>query len=501
MLVNLLLQKHSQSFSTNLMLCASKRKQQIINHMKRIIALLLIGMSITAIISCTTKPHKKIITVETPQWYQSADSAIQAWVADSSILGAEYMLITNGEIISHKVCGIQDKVNQSPLEKDRIFRIHSMTKPITASIILMLIEEGKLSLNDKFSDYLNAFENEKSKDITIVQALSHTSGFTQPAYPRGSIDLYNSLAEAVTDLAKEGPSYSPGTSYHYSDGNTASLGLLAETITGEPLEKLIKERILEPLEMDNTYFLTDGEIVDREKFINTYLYRDGAYQLLWDKNSKPETPFFRASGGIYCSLIDYAKFMEMWLNKGELKGKRILSESAVEKALAYDSLSPEYGWHIEIYHHDSIHNTPVFGHGGSSGTLAMVIPETNSIFLYFTQSRGTVSTEFMEKIVLWGLGYEKAKILTPAELSEKQTKQLLGNYQVGTESWAFEQKAERFYFTCPRLVPFELVPTNDTAFEHSYMDFSVHFSKRRPSEKPSELIFHISGQEIPAPRL
>lgn len=244
--------------------------------MKKLALLLLTGMIMIVQISCTKTTTKSDI----PEWYQSADSAIQAWVADSSILGAEYMLITDGEIISHNVCGLQDKFNETPMEKDRIFRIHSMTKPITASIILMLIEEGKLSLDDKFSDYLDAFKNEKSKNITIGQALSHTSGFKQPAYPRGSIDLYNSLEEAVTDLATEGPSYSPGTSYHYSDGNTASLGLLAEKITGKPLEKLIREKILAPLEMNNTYFLTDGKRVDREKFINTYLYRDGGYQLL-----------------------------------------------------------------------------------------------------------------------------------------------------------------------------------------------------------------------------
>lgn len=191
----------------------------------------------------------------------------------------------------------------------------------------------------------------------------------------------------------------------------------------------------------------------------------------------------------------------MWLNQGEYNGKQILSKSIVKQALAYDSLSPEYGWHMEIYHHDTTLNTPIFGHGGSSGTLAMVIPEENSIFLYFTQSRGTVSTEFMEKIVLWGLGYEDAKVLTPVEIPEAHANLLLGNYQVGRESWAFEQKAGKFYFTCPRLVPFELIPVNDTAFEHPYMDFSVHFSDSLQGKVPSELLFCISGQEIPAARL
>jgi len=434
-----------------------------------------------------------------PGWAGAIQNQVKTWVDTESVLGADLLIIKDGRTLLHNVYGWNDVDENIPLEKNRLFRIHSMTKPFTGTAVLMLAEEGRLDVEDRVSKYLPAFQNDKCREITIRQLLEHTSGFRQPAYPRGSIDLYDSLEEAVADLAQHGPHFPPGEEYHYSDGDSASLGLIVTRVSGMPVERFIEERIFLPLGMTDS-FCTLGEEPDRARVCDTYLWREGKYQKLWDNHDEPETPFFRASGGIVTSVEDYAKFLSIWLNRGEKDGVRLISEPVASAALATNDIHPAYGWHWEIYHSDTGPDSlPVFGHGGSSGTLAVALPRENAMVFYFTQSRGTLTANFLPTLILEELGYVEPKNIPGLKLSDEIYTKYTGDFIIGRETWMVEPTANGLCLKSGRLVPIEFLPVSDTEFVQRFMDMKLEFI-RSDDGRCDSFIFFIDDREVEARR-
>ena len=438
---------------------------------------------------------------EIPDWANSINEQVKTWVDTKSVLSADLLIIRNNKTILHNVYGCNDIDENIPLEKNRLFRVHSMTKPFTGTAVLILAEEGKLDIEDKVSKYLAAYQNDKCQDITIRQLLEHTAGFTQPAYPKGSIDLYNSLEEAVTDLAGHGPKYTPGKEYHYSDGHSASLGLIVTKVSGVPVEQFIQERIFAPLGMTDSYCLLEDGKPDRERVCDTYYWKEGKYQKLWDNHDKPETPFFRASGGIITTVEDYAKFLALWLNKGGENGVQLLSEPTVLEALSTNNIHNTYGWHWEIYQASSNPDSlPVFGHGGSSGTLAIAVPEENTMIFYFTQSRGTLTANFLSTFILEELGYVEKKNIPGIKLSEKTVQKYTGEFLIGKETWTVEPTKNGLCLKSGRLVPIEFLPVSDSVFVQRFMDMKLEFMTNA-KDSCHKFIFNIDKRKIEATRV
>ena len=465
--------------------------------MKNILPLFLTAILLSAI-SCDSKEKDH---VDQPEWISSINEQVKSWIDSESILGAEILIVKDDKTALHEVYGWDDRDNNILLVKDQIFRIHSMTKPFTGTAILMLSEEGKLSLDDKVSEYLEAYRNDNCRDITIRQLLNHTAGFTQPAYPKGSIDLYESLGEAVMDLAEAGPKYEPGREYHYSDGHTASLGLIVAEITGEPAEKFIEERIFKPLGMKNSYCSLEGDEPDRDKVVDTYYWREGSYKKLWDNEDEPETPFFRASGGIATTAEDYSKFLSCWMKKGKYNGGQLLSEETIIDALQTGEPNNAYGMHWEIYHElGNQSKMPVFGHGGSSGTLAMALPEQNAMVFYFTQSRGTLTGNFLTRFILEELEYQEKKMTADMEISKSFLDRAKGDYLVGPETWILDGNPDKLIFKSGRLVPLEFLPRSDSVFINRFMDMKLIFDQIEENKEIGSFIFQVNGSSVPVSR-
>lgn len=321
-------------------------------------------------------------------------------VASGEIVGAEIVVVKDGHIVLQEAFGWKDREARTPLRRNSIYRLRSMTKPFIAAAVLLLAEEGRLSLTAPVTRYLPEFATERSARITIEQLLTHTAGYAFQDFPRPRTD-YASLEEAAGDVARAGPSHPPGR-YRYSDVGPTVLGALVSRVAGIPVDRFIRERILWPLGMRDTFtdFAPDSAWADR--VASTYrIGPSGRLEKYWDPSRPQRYGYFRASGGMYGTALDYARFMAMWLDRGRLPGGgRLLSEPSVAAALRRHPGGHGYHWFVE----PAAGGRPVFWADGSDGTIAIASPADRVTVLYFTQSGGAAGTgSLLGRLVRLGL--------------------------------------------------------------------------------------------------
>lgn len=338
-----------------------------------------------------------------PSVLNPAVEGIKGWVDDGTIVGAVLYVYHREELMFADAFGYSDREREIPMKCDNIVRMRSMTKPLVGTAVLMLMEEGELGLEDPIARFIPAFDNPEKREITIGQLLTHTSGLTGSIYSNAEGTTFSSLREAVDHVGREGPmDFAPGTAYHYSDPGSSTLGALVEEVSGMPSEDFIQRRILDPVGMKDSFCnLVDKDDPRRSRVGATYHGEPGQLEKYWDNTMPQKVPFFRASGGLYSTAEDYARFITAISRGGSSNGVRLLSPETVQLALAdYTShlLGPgdearqerAYGLHWFIYHNVS---AAAFGHGGSDGTIAWSDAERDLIGLYLTQSRGTATRQ------------------------------------------------------------------------------------------------------------
>ncbi|MFB9984678.1 serine hydrolase domain-containing protein [Mesorhizobium kowhaii] len=335
-----------------------------------------------------------------PPFLRHAIETARVWVDEGRIVGAVMLVIRRNKIVLHEAVGWSDGERLLPMKNDTIFMMRSMTKPLLGTAILMLKEEGRLTLEDRVSENLPAFDNERSRDITIYQLLTHTSGITGSIVEDIETTRYSSLREAVDDVGRKGPEHPPGTRYEYSDPGSSTLGAIAAEVSGIPAEEFIRTRILEPLQMGDSFLdfkLQPGD--PRAGRVAASYCREngesGRWTKSWDNTQPDEVPFFRASGGLFASAMDYAKFLSCILHGGRFGDRLLLSEETIRLATSPDLVSKEYGLHWKVY------GDNVFGHGGDQGTLSWVDKAHDLIGLYLTQSQrpGNTTRPEFKKLV------------------------------------------------------------------------------------------------------
>jgi CubicO group peptidase (beta-lactamase class C family) len=322
------------------------------------------------------------------------DAAIKLYraaVERDDLRGVVLMVGRHGKIVLHEAIGWRHRGYRLPMEKDTLFRLASNTKPVIATAALILVEEGKLSLQDRVSRYFESFNNSRSSAITLYQLLTHTSGFRirRIFYPFDEkVEPMPTLRSAVDKFGKEGPEVEPGTSYSYSNPGFNTIGALIEHAAKMPLEEFLRERIYDPLGMVDSSNHEDPAKLHRMATV----YRgsrgpDGrmVFQQGFTPDDPPDFPVVRASGGMISTAMDYARFLQMYLNGGRYGNVQILTRESIQKAtspLVKSGESSHYGlgW--------SIGKDGVFSHGGSDGTMAWVDPSLDLFGLIFTQSPG-----------------------------------------------------------------------------------------------------------------
>jgi len=284
------------------------------------------------------------------------DAYLKNEIAENKIPGAIMMIQRNGKTAYFNSFGVRDPSTKEPMTPDTIFRIYSMSKPITTVAAMMLVEEGKLALDEPLSKYIPAFADVKvgvekkgedgvvgldlvpaKRPITIQDLMRHTSGLTYGFFGEGAVKkLYvgANLGEGDPDnalfaerLAKLPLAYQPGTTWDYSQ-STDILGRVIEVVSGKSLYQFEKERLLDPLGMTNTsFYVTDAakQSLVAEPFPNDRKIGNGSEM----GNPRVVRKFESGGGGMVSTIGDYSRFAAMLLNGGTLDGKRYLSPKTI----------------------------------------------------------------------------------------------------------------------------------------------------------------------------
>jgi methyl acetate hydrolase len=266
------------------------------------------------------------------------DRMFQAAVDKGEIPGVVAAVTNRSEMLYLKAFGKQDVARAVPMSTDTVFRIASMTKPVTSVGVMMLYEQGRLKLDDPAGNYVPSLKgrdvietfNEKDasfttrparQEITVRQLLTHTSGMAYSFTSAVSLALQVKTGKDQRDLPLL---FDPGTKWTYSPA-TAVLGSIVETLGGQPLEEFDQAKIFRPLRMTDTSYLLPAVKAGR---LATVHQRE-ATGLVETPNPATYTPSVRGDGGLVSTASDYSAFVQMLLNEGTWRGARLLKPASV----------------------------------------------------------------------------------------------------------------------------------------------------------------------------
>ena len=349
------------------------------------------------------------------------NQAMHSYVDDNELSAIQTAIVKNGKLIHFDSYGSSDISENDPLEEDDIFRIASMTKPIVSIGLMMLYEEGKFNLNDPVYKYIPEFKNltvKKRKKIKpvknhvkIIDLLRHSAGlnFKGPEDYRKVINM--NLEEYTKESVNEPLKFEPGTTWWYSS-STDICGYLIEVLSGQKLDVYLKDKIFDPLKMNDTSFELPKNKIDRL----TTLYVVGEKKELVSFDNKSNSPFkdkvilLNGSGGLLSTTKDYLKFSVMLLNNGSIGGVQILKKSTLDLMKQDHSLGLKYkklvfgkkkgfglGFEVVKEEDTKFGSKGTFGWGGMFGTYFRADPKQNMVYIYMTQSFETYRLKLADK--------------------------------------------------------------------------------------------------------
>jgi len=354
------------------------------------------------------------------------DSFYESKIRQGVLPNAIAFVAKKGKIIYFKQFGWRNVEKKIPVQKDDIFRWASQSKAITSVGIMMLFEQGKLLLDDPISKYLPEFKDMKvvsklkpedttfvlipcKTPITIRHLLTHTSGIPYPdkkyyhhvTVPGICTDDI-SLDELVSDIAKLPLNHEPGTAFTYGY-STDIIGKIIEIISGEKLDVYLKKNIFEPLQMNDTYFYLPKE--KESRLVTLYEQTKSGEKVipstseLWQNFPVSGARKMLSGGaGLVGTIEDYAKFMQMLLNKGWFNGKQLLSPRTVEMMsvnqtgnLVVSSTKNNFGLGLEIVTREGLQavlgTIGSYKWGGMFGTEYIIDPENDMIMLIYMNTQ------------------------------------------------------------------------------------------------------------------
>lgn len=343
---------------------------------------------------------------------------MQGFVDQKLIAGAVTCVGSQGGVAHLEAVGLQKIETKQPMPKDALFRIASMTKPITAIGVMILQEDGKLSVDDPVEKYLPEFRGQRivasregdsvtlkkpSRLITIRDLLTHTSGLPG-GFPPGLADLYatrqRTLTEAVLVSSQQPLDFEPGSKWAYCNAGIDTLGRIIEVTSGQPFEEFLKSRIFRPLGMNDTACFPTEQQTPR--IAGLYDSKDGeliaANRPIVGPATGAKHPI--PAGGLYSTAADLAKLYQVMLNAGRLGSTKILSPESVltmTKVQTGDlqcgfvpGMGFGFGWAVvkEPQGVTAMVSPGTFGHGGAFGTQAWIDPKQELFVILLIQRVG-----------------------------------------------------------------------------------------------------------------
>ena len=386
---------------------------------------------LTLVSSCITKtatPQSVGLSIDS---LELATERLHKHVDEGKLPGTFVRIIKDGKVVYDDKYGLIDIVKNKPIKENSLYRIFSMTKPITAVAIMTLYDQGKLNLDDKVSKYIPEFskttvykkgegknnEEPQKNEMTIRHLLTHTSGipygwewsYTDSIYwVKQHMRQDWSLEEMTKDIASIPLKFQPGTNYTYGLGIDVA-GYIVEVVSGKTLDAYFKASIFDPLGMDDTKFYTPKE--ERNRLSELYTLDENKKLKIEDDSDIKEIltlgegppKLLLGGAGLISTITDYEKFCRMLLNQGKLNGKRVLSEKA-SKIVITNQYPEEMIQNSKTGHGLSgtvnLDNGE-YSMGGAAATKFWINPTDNLIVICYTQlfqAETDYATEFKATI-------------------------------------------------------------------------------------------------------
>jgi CubicO group peptidase (beta-lactamase class C family) len=404
--------------------------------MRRILILAALALSVIGMAAAPVPDAKPEDVGLSSERLALIDRMIERRIAAGEIAGAVTIVARNGKLVHHSAKGVVDLESKQPMRTSTMFRIASMTKPVTGVAVMMMVEEGKLRLNDPVSRYIPEFKGQKvavaapgaaggarggqggrggnttppqfttvaaTREITIKDLLTHVSGLGSGAMSNSDIDKVarkegETLAQYIPRLGTTSLEFQPGSRWTYSPGaGFETLGRIVEIVSGMPLDKFFRQRIFDPLGMkDIAFWPTDAQWPRVAS-----VYQRGANGLTKQTPANDTSSrgiYFRASGGLYSTAEDYIPLGVMLANMGEFNGKHLLGRKTVEMMAAAhvpDTLPGRpagegYGLSVRVVTDHTRRGTMLsdgtYGWSGAQGTHFFVDPKEKLVGVLMVQT-------------------------------------------------------------------------------------------------------------------
>lgn len=362
---------------------------------------------------------------------------MQQFVEQGQISGAVTVFGRHDRVVSFEAVGLRDVDSHRLMTKDTLFRIASMTKPITSLGIMILVDEGKLSVDDEVEKHLPEFRGQMlvasrnadsitlkkpARKITIRDLLMHTSGVPS-SFPPGLAELYvrrnHTLAEATMAVSQRPLDFEPGSRWSYCNLGLDTLGRIIEVVSGVPYEQFLHARVFEPLGMTDTTFYPDAK--QQCRIATIYNSKQGkliaAGHPIIGPNDGARHPI--PAGGLYSTGADLTRLYQMMLCGGEHQGRRILSEKILRKMTSLQTgelttgFVPGMGFGLGC----AVVRQPggvtemlspgTFGHGGAFGTQGWIDPKQDLFVILLIQRVGLPNGDAsdmrreLQKLAVW----------------------------------------------------------------------------------------------------
>jgi CubicO group peptidase (beta-lactamase class C family) len=353
--------------------------------------------------------------------------SIREYVDAGRTAGVVTLIARHGKVVHLEAYGKADLATGRPTRTDDIFRMYSMTKPITSVALLLLYEDGKFQLNDPLAKYFPAFADVKvyagtgpqgrmlldslRRPITVQDVFRHTAGFsygfgTSPVdkgYQEANV-FAKSLSDLMDKVARQPLLYQPGDRWVYSVAHDVQAALV-EKLSGQTFDDFVRQRIFAPLEMKESMFKVPA---DKKSRVPVLYSRDKSGKLAPDTSDLGRGYGDLVFGGysISTTISDYARFAQMLLNKGQLNGVRLLSPKTVElmatnhlsaAALAAGGVGPGVGYGLGVSvlmnpaENGNLGSVGEFGWSGAASTHVLIDPKEDLVAIYCTQLMGDLS--------------------------------------------------------------------------------------------------------------
>lgn len=361
---------------------------------------------------------------------------MKGYIERGEIPGAVTLAVRHGKIVHFEAHGFADLATRRPIERDDLFRIASMTKPIASVALMMLYEKGHFRLNDPIAEFVPVFKDTQvaipletnelpafdtvpaKSEITFRHVLTHTAGFATQFGSDLTKDLYlnqvssirtsgGTLKQGVEALAKLPLNFHPGEKWQYGPA-TDVVGYLVEVISGIPLDQFLREHIFQPLGMQDTYFYVPENKLSRRATVYDTAGGDLSVRKDLMKMTVPprENRYFSGAGGLFATAEDYLRFSLMSLGGGQFNGVRLLSPKTIElmtvdhigddlprdgvwKRIGLDGFGFGLGYRVrkDLGRSATLGSKGSYGWGGAYGTYFWIDPKEEMVGVLMTQVR------------------------------------------------------------------------------------------------------------------